>query len=167
MALPLRDFSEGKGGGVITRNRIDLLAGLFVGLVGVIALIEAMNFELGSARRMGPGYFPFYIGIFMLILGAAIIFERRWSPAAEEAVSSGLSFKSILLVLAAVCCFALTIERFGLVPAVAIAVFLSTLADKTASMRQRLILTAVIPLVCVVIFRLGLELQVDILRWQP
>ena len=62
MALPLRDFSEGKGGGVITRNRIDLLAGLFVGLVGVIALIEAMNFELGSARRMGPGYFPFYIG---------------------------------------------------------------------------------------------------------
>ena len=152
---------------MISRTRIDVLAGCFVILVGVLAMIEAMNFELGSARRMGPGYFPFYIGLFLILVGGGIVFEQRLTARGNEPSTTGLSWKPLLLILAAVGCFALTIERFGLLPAVAVSVFLATLADSQTSMRHKLILTVAVPIVCALIFWLGLDIQVHLLRWQP
>lgn len=160
--------SQPARGVLVTKlNKIDVLAGLFVILIGVLAIIEALNFDMGSARRMGPGYFPLHIGILLLVIGGGIILEGRKAPEDTYTLGSVLSVRGLLLILAAVISFALMIERFGLVPAVAVAVFLSTLADRETPMKQKLALTAGIPIVCVLIFWLGLDMQVDIVRWRP
>lgn len=148
-------------------NKIDVLAGLFVIFLGILAIVEALNFDMGTARRMGPGYFPFYIGIFLLLVGGGIILEGR--KPREEAHEFGQlpTLRALLLILAAVICFALTIERFGLVVASAIAVFLGTLADNRTTMTTKLALTVAVPAVSVLIFKLGLGMQVDIFEWRP
>lgn len=148
-------------------NKIDVLAGLFVVLIGVLAIVEALNFNLGSARRMGPGYFPLHVGILMLLLGVGIILEGR--KPAEEAFAFGdlPRPRSLLLILAAVVAFALMIERFGLLPAGAVAVFLSALAEPRTPMRHKLALTVAVPVISVLIFKIGLDMQVHIIRWRP
>jgi hypothetical protein len=148
-------------------NKIDILAGVFVIFIGCLAIYEALHFELGGARRMGPGYFPFYIGILLLVIGAGLMFEGRWLRQADGAGAHLPSLRGLLLILAAVICFALTIERFGLVVASLLAVFLGTLADQSTSMKQKLMLTVAVPIVCVLIFKFGLGLHVDIIRWRP
>ncbi|GGL79514.1 tripartite tricarboxylate transporter TctB family protein [Wenxinia marina] len=148
-------------------NKIDVLAGLFVLVIAALSLFEASGLAMGSARSMGPGYFPFYIGLIMVVIGIALILQGR-RPVEEAPEFGNLpSARSILLVLAAVTSFALMIERFGLVPATAVAVFLGTLADRESSLLQKLILTIVVPVVCVLIFKIGLSMSVDVFRWRP
>jgi len=37
---------------------------------GILAIVLARNYPLGSALRMGPGYFPTYLGAIMIVIGA-------------------------------------------------------------------------------------------------
>lgn len=148
-------------------NKIDLLAGLFVVLIGALAIVEALNFDLGTSQRMGPGYFPFYVGVLMVLIGIGIVLEGLKPH--DEAFEFGQlpTLRALLLILAAVIGFALTIERFGLFPASALAVFLGTLADTRTPIVQKLALAVAVPLVSVLIFKMGLAMQVDIVRWNP
>ncbi|MGX1099522.1 tripartite tricarboxylate transporter TctB family protein [Amorphus sp. MBR-141] len=151
----------------VLRNKIDVLAGLLVIAFGVIAVSEALQFNLGSARRMGPGYFPFYIGCFLILVGVGLLVEQFWKKTPDADAASPMPLRTILLIMAAVCSFAVTIERFGLAPATAISVFLGSLADRNTSMLQKLALTLIVPFACVLIFWLGLSIQVDVFRWRP
>ena len=111
-------------------NKIDVLAGLFVIVIACLSLVQSLSLDMGSARNMGPGYFPFYIGLILFAVGVGLILSGR--RPAEEAPEFGTlpTLRSILLILAAVISFALLIERFGMLPATAAAVFLGTLADR-------------------------------------
>ena len=54
------------------RHPKDFYAGLlFVGF-GVAAIVIGSNYPLGTAARMGPGYFPRMLGILLIVLGAAL-----------------------------------------------------------------------------------------------
>ena len=56
------------------KNQENFWSGLmFLGL-GIITVVIARDYRMGSAARMGPGYFPIYLGIIMMILGAIITF---------------------------------------------------------------------------------------------
>lgn len=40
--------------------------------VGTSFAVGAFNFDIGSAARMGPGYFPFLLGVLLAVLGVEI-----------------------------------------------------------------------------------------------
>lgn len=148
-------------------NKIDVLAGLFVILLGVLSIVESLNFNMGTTRNMGPGYFPYYIGVLMIIVGVGIILEGL--RPARYALNFGQlpSLRGLLMILAGVIAFALLIQRVGLAPATAVAVFLGSLADDTTPILQKLLLTVLVPLVAVLIFKVGLGMNTDVFRWRP
>ena len=54
------------------KSQEDFWAGLmFIGF-GIAAIVVARDYPMGSAMRMGPGYFPTYLGAIMAVLGAVI-----------------------------------------------------------------------------------------------
>ncbi len=58
------------------KSQKDFFAGLmFLGIGVAFALGAAMNYKIGSAARMGPGYFPIMLGVLMAIIGAVIIIK--------------------------------------------------------------------------------------------
>ena len=61
----------GAHGGVV-RSPKDFVAGLMFIAVGIAAIVIASNYTLGTAARMGPGYFPRILGILMIVLGAIL-----------------------------------------------------------------------------------------------
>ena len=53
------------------RNARDLLAGCLFLAFGVAFLVLAQNYPLGSARRMGPAYFPVVLSLILIAIGLA------------------------------------------------------------------------------------------------
>jgi hypothetical protein len=64
---------------MVIRSPKDFWAGLlFIGL-GILAITVGSRYNLGTAARMGPGYFPRILGILLIVLGAIITFRGvKW-----------------------------------------------------------------------------------------
>ena len=50
----------------------DFYAGLMFFGIGLFAMILAFQYPLGTAARMGPGYFPRVLGGILMALGAIL-----------------------------------------------------------------------------------------------
>jgi hypothetical protein len=72
-------------------NTRDFYAGLLFVAFGVVALVMAQSYSIGTAARMGPGYFPRLLGILLIGLGAvqAIVGIRTSAPRQEWHTISG------------------------------------------------------------------------------
>ena len=57
------------------KSQKDFFSGLLFTAVGVAFAWGATKYSVGTAARMGPGYFPLMLGILMAILGGVITFK--------------------------------------------------------------------------------------------
>lgn len=145
----------------------ELLAGFLVAAFGGGIILESLNYQLGTAMRMGPGFFPLGLGLLLVALGLAImVFDTRAArhePAALHALF--IAWRPLIVLPLSILVFAFCIRRFGLVPATFAAVFLSTFAERAAPLLRSILVAAAITLMALVIFRWGLELRVEAFRW--
>jgi putative tricarboxylic transport membrane protein len=105
----------------------NLFAGLVFLGIAVIFGISASQLALGSAARMGPGYFPMLVSGALGLLGIVVMLEGFLR---EDEHPEGFSLRGIVFVAASVLAFAGAIQPLGLVPAVALTSFLLSLADR-------------------------------------
>ena len=56
----------------VIRHPKDFWSGVLFIAIGVFAIVYGMKYTLGSAARMGPGYFPRILGILLIGLGAIL-----------------------------------------------------------------------------------------------
>lgn len=146
-------------------NRKDVLAGGIVVLVGVLCTLEALSYSMGTATSMGPGYFPFLLGILLVVLGIAVAVIDARAIVRDEGEPFTVSWRALVALPASILVFAAIIERFGLAPATFLAVLVSTLADKTSPLWRGVMLSAAVTALCVLIFRFGLGMQVRTFIW--
>lgn len=112
------------------RNPRDLGAGAIFLAFGLCAVIVGRNYPMGSALRMGAGYFPFLLGWILIVLGA-IVGLRSLATDGEKIESIGL--RPVLLVLGAIAAFAASVESLGIV----VATILMTVIGAAASPESR------------------------------
>lgn len=90
----------------------DLAAGTIYVLLATAFLWFGRDYQIGSASRMGPGYFPTVLAWTLMGLGGiSIIRSLRWS---SEAVSR-LEWRPLTGVIGGVLAFAILIQPLGLV----------------------------------------------------
>lgn len=142
------------------RGRQDFLAGLLFVFFGAFALYLARNYPVGSAMRMGPGYFPTILGGMLVVLGTAVLVRGLIAPG-EKLGRSALM--PLVLVLASVALFAVTVERLGIVVSVVLVVFVSSLASGRFKWLEVTLLAAVMVALAVGLFTKGLGLPFKIL----
>ncbi|HSE04031.1 MAG TPA: tripartite tricarboxylate transporter TctB family protein [Methylomirabilota bacterium] len=51
---------------------VDRVAGLALGLIGLVAVAESLAFPLGSLRRPGPAFTPLALAVLLIGLGGAV-----------------------------------------------------------------------------------------------
>jgi len=131
-------------------DRKELASGiLLIAVAAAFAASALRNLSLGSAASMGPGYFPLLVTMPLALIGlivAARAFGRGNAP--QETVRP-IAFA---LALAAPIAFALTVKGLGFVGAIALTVLVSAWASRAMTVRTALLTTAVISVLCVVIF---------------
>jgi len=144
-------------------NKRDLIAGVLVIVVGLYVAVESSSYSLGTARSMGPGYFPLGLGIVLIFLGVCILLVDARGP--DEGEELKISWRPMIILPVSVLVFAALIQRFGLGPSIFLAVFTSTFADKKISIRTALIISTVMMVVTILIFIVGLDMQTGAFKW--
>ncbi|MCC7069480.1 MAG: tripartite tricarboxylate transporter TctB family protein [Burkholderiales bacterium] len=144
----------------------DLLAGLMFIVIGVVFLVGAYNYQMGTAARMGPGYFPRILGAAMAALGvvvAAIGLKNQAQWAATEGI--GWSWKPVIILTAAVVLFGFALPLAGMVIAIALLTMISGIAAHDKNFRELAIITVIMCLFCAAVFVWGLKLQMKLFPW--
>lgn len=141
-------------------NRLeDIVAAVVTAGIGLFIVIEAGNYKLGTLTSMGPGYFPTILGWTMMGLAVLILVTSR--PTGAPPKPGWDQVRGMLFVAAAFGVFALTIEWLGMIPSVTAAVFLASMANERNTVITGLALGLGTAVVCVLIFRVGLGLQIE------
>lgn len=96
--------------------------------IGLVFAWFATGYQMGTAARMGPGYFPFWLGIIMAVLGA-ILSLGSLSSKSEETHIEKFDWRSIFLVLVSVTLFGLLLKPLGLYACLFILVMGSSIAS--------------------------------------
>lgn len=138
----------------------DFLCGLiFMMLAGVIAY-QAGKLELGTAGRMGPGYFPLLLAGILGALGLAIAVRglRHSSPSL-----AGSDWKGLALITAAIVAFGATVQTFGFIVAVLLSGTLCVAASRPIRPRSSALFVAGLVIFCVLVFAWGLGIPVKLL----
>ena len=144
------------------RHPRDFFAGLLFAAFGVAAIVIGSNYPLGNAARMGPGYFPRALGIFLVVLGAII--ALRGLKLAGKPIAFG-SPKPMAIVLGSVVLFGLLSPSIGLVLASIMLIVLSSAGSPEFRAREALASGVVLAIGAVLVFIWGLGLQFSI--WPP
>lgn len=141
--------------GTRVRSVTDLLAGLMFLGFGAAAIFIGRDYPMGSAMRMGPGYFPTILGGLLAVLGVAVLARALLGAPAPP---PSFSLKPLTLVLASVAAFALSVERLGIIAAVVLVVLVSALASERFRWREVLPLALIMAALAVGLFTKGLGL---------
>ena len=137
----------------------DFFAGLmFVGL-GVFAIIESQNYDMGVIQRMGPAYFPTALGIILTFLGLAV-FVRSFFTGVKTKIQ--IDLRPIVLVLSGVVAFGLLLNSAGLVIAAFALIFLACLGSWEFRLRDTIIIFFVLIIFCTAVFYYGLEVSMPL-----
>ena len=138
------------------RNPTDFLTGLLFGGFGLfVSLYAATHYSIGSAIRMGPGYFPACIGALVALLGLALLVS---SLRVEGPPLPRLPLRPVLLVLAGSVAFGYLLKPFGLVLSTVALVLVSAAGGHEFRWREVLALAAGLAVFAVAVFVYGLGL---------
>ena len=135
----------------------NLLAGLiFVG-IGVAFAYASLGYQIGTAFRMGPGYFPLVLAGLLIILGIAILVSAfRDGPDAEQ--MERVPWLAVVLILGSLVFFGVTVRGLGVVPSLFITTFLSAFASKRTGFVGAILIATALVVICYAIFLEGLSL---------
>jgi len=100
---------------------------MFMGIGGGFSL-QATSYSMGSAARMGPGYFPFWLGIVLALMGAVVLISSLAKKASDTRVG-GIDFKILALVIGSVVLYGVLLRPLGLYLSLAVLVIVSSLAS--------------------------------------
>ena len=92
------------------RRPKDLFAGLIFICIGATVLLLSQQYEIGTARRMGPGYLPSAVSIILMAFGAWLLFIAWRSSQPEPLESHALA--PLGLIVGAVVSFAVLFASY-------------------------------------------------------
>jgi hypothetical protein len=138
------------------RNPTDFWTGLLFGGFGLfMAVYAALNYSLGSAVRMGPGYFPVWVGGLVALLGVALALR---SLRIEGPPLPRLRARPVAFVLGASIAFGYLLKPLGLVLAAVVLVVASAFGGHEFRWKEVALLAVGLAAFAVAVFVYGLGL---------
>jgi Tripartite tricarboxylate transporter TctB family len=137
----------------------DFWSGVMFCAFAVVAVLAARGYSLGSAGKMGPGYFPLLLGGLLGVLGVILIGR---SLVLDGEPVPRFHLLPLAVIAVAVALFGLTIEPAGLVLSLALLVVLSAWAGPQFRLTETVALAAALIVfsIGVFVYALGLSLNV-------
>ena len=133
----------------------DFLAGLLFILIGASAVVFARDYPMGSAMRMGPGYFPTILGGILFLFGVYVMVRGVRSGAK---VKGEWGWRPLALITLSIVLFGFLMDRLGMIPALIVMFFAAALGGPEFRFKEVLILTILMSCFAVGVFVYGLKL---------
>jgi hypothetical protein len=143
------------------RHPKDFLTGILFILFGAAAMAFATEYPIGSAAKMGPGYFPFVLGGVLGVLGLVILARSLlWATGAHGWPT--LRLLPVTLVLSSVVLFGQLLRPLGLVGATLVLVLICSRASSEFRWKEAVLNAGALTLIVWVVFVFFLEFPVPV-----
>jgi hypothetical protein len=152
------------------KSQKDFFSGLMFTLVGAAFAWGATSYNVGTGARMGPGYFPLLLGVFLAVLGGFITFYSLIEHTEDGDPVGAFAWKPVVFILGANIVFGILLAglpRFGIPPMGLIAaiyalVIIAGKAGDTFSLKELLILSTILSVGSYLAFIMLLKLQMPV-----
>jgi hypothetical protein len=144
------------------RNQRDFGAGIMYMVIGLFFSIVALQYPMGTAAKMGPGYFPFFLGLLMTLLGLLVLVKSLGAKAAIERIPK-FHWRIIALITGSVVLYGILLPTMGFIVAVFVLVFMSASASHEFHWKGTLINATFLVAFTYSVFVMGLKLQFPLL----
>jgi len=146
----------------LIRHPKDFWAGVLFIVLGGTAFLIALDYAMGSAGRMGPGYFPRALGLILAGLGLLLVLRSLKLQGEPIAFPT---LKPLVIVLFSVLVFGATVNYVGLVIATILLVLVSSVASHEYRWKESIVASLCLAAFVVAAFVYGLKLQLP--TWPP
>lgn len=144
----------------MVRSSRDFWTGLIYAFFGVVAIVVARDYSMGTGGRMGPGYFPTILGYLLVLIGAVAVVR---SFIARGAPIGAFAFKGLLLVGASILLFGIIVRSVGLAVALPLLVIISAPASAKFRWLPTLLIAAGLTIFCILVFVKGLGVPLPVI----
>lgn len=144
----------------IARNAKDFWTGLIYLFVGSGALIISRDYDMGTAVKMGPAYFPTLLSVLLMVIGIISVLRSFFKSGSPIGV---VAWKGLVLIVVSTLLFGMIVRGAGLLLALPLLVIVSASASARFSWKTSLAEAVGITVFCIVIFLKGLGVPLPIL----
>jgi hypothetical protein len=121
------------------------------------------GYAMGTPARMGPAFFPFWLGMILMLFGVVIAFNGYRTKGGDESAFPKFHWIPILYVLGAVVLFGVILKHVGMLIAGIILVFLASYGNpEKVSIRATAFLAVGLVTFCALVFVWGLKLPIPL-----
>ena len=146
------------------KNAKDFWSGVMFIAFGLFFAGFAWQYDMGTAARMGPAYFPMVLGLLLVAIGAFVAFKGMRTESEDgHGHVDRFHFKPLGLVLGAVVAFGLLLRPAGLIVALLALIIISSLGSGEFKLKEILPLAIGLCLLVLAVFIWGLGLTIPIL----
>ncbi len=150
------------------KSERDFFAALLFIVIGMaFAMYASHEYDMGTAVRPGPAYFPYGLGFLLSGLGAVLLFKALTIETADREPVGRLAWRPLLVVVGAILVFALALPRLGLPVTTVLVVFGVSFASDEVHWQSALAAGVFLAAFCVAVFVWGLRLQIPVWPTSP
>ena len=146
---------------VALRSNKQFLSGLMFLGIGAVAIYIAQDYPMGTALRMGPGYFPIVLGG---IIGLFGIYELIKGVLKPEPIIGNWSLRALMILPLAAVIFGILMEHAGFIPALIVLVYVSAAASRDFKFWEVTVLALGLTIGCWALFIWGLGLPYPLIH---
>lgn len=139
-------------------DRTNAICGLTFIALGGFFIYQCLNLELGTAFRMGPGFFPLILAVILALLGVVVLVQ---ATRVEGEPMGPLALRGMLFILPAPVFFGLTVRGLGFVPSLFFTALIAAFASQRMKPLMAVLLAGAITLFSVVVFSYALGLPFE------
>src|SRR6187402_1522077 len=148
----------------------DFWGGVMFIVIGVLFAVVAKGIKIGDSvlvagyamgtpARMGPAFFPFWLGLILTLFGAIIAVNGYRAKGGPDSAFPHFHWRAIAYVLGAVVLFGMILKPVGMLIAGIILVFIASYGNpEKVSMRATAFLAVGLVTFCALVFVWGLKL---------
>ena len=145
------------------RNNKDFFAGLLFAVIGLAVVgIVLSDYQIGTRRNMGPGYFPLATASILTAFGLYIMIR---SLIRQEKIAGAWGIRPLAMITLGIVGFGFCISSFGLLPALILLLTSIALCGTKSSLKETLIIMIVLTAAACLIFVYGLGLPLRLFIW--
>jgi len=120
------------------------------------------GYAMGTPARMGPGFFPFYLGLLLALLGIIIASTGLRHHEGDSGAVEKFHWGPILYVLLSVVMFGLLLKPVGMLLAGLLLVIGASLGSHEFKLKNVVILGLALTIFCAFVFVGGLKLPIPL-----
>jgi len=142
------------------RNPKDFWSGILFLVIGLAFLVVAQDYAFGTARRMGPSFFPTVLSVILAVIGVVTI-VRSFLTDGEKI--QGFALKGLILITLGSIIFGVVIRGAGMIAGVALITLITAYGSVKFHWRTAIIMAVVLAAFCAVVFVYALGLPIPII----